>query len=120
MLRSAFKHDRQSTHRALVELGLLATFEETEYAKELISLCFLVTEPVLSEGEYDWAESDLPERAIVRARPYLFDKNVRLPPPQMLSLDRKVGGVFTVMVKLKAKVHTKKIAEKYLFNVLAQ
>jgi len=120
MLRSAFKHDRTSTHRALVELGLLATFEETDYAKELISLCFLVTEPVLTEGEYDWAGTDLPERAIVRARPYLFDKNVRLPPPQMLSLDRKVGGVFTVMVKLQAKVHTKDIAEKYLFKIEAR
>lgn len=116
MLRSAFRQDKKATHRALVELGLLASFEETEYAKELISLCFLVTEPVLAEGEYDWAGSDLPERAIVRARPYLFDKNVRLPPPQMLSLDRKVGGVFTLMVKLKAKIHTKTLVEKYLFN----
>lgn len=120
MLRSAFRQDRKATHRALVELGLLASFEETEYAKELISLCFLVTEPVLTQGEYDWAGTDLPERAIVRARPYLFDKNVRLPPPQMLSLDRKVGGVFTVMVKLKAKVHTKDIAQKYLFTVEAR
>jgi len=120
MLRSAFNHDKQATHRALVELGLLASFEETDYAKELISLCFLVTEPVRREGEYDWAETDLPERALVRARPYLFDKNVRLPPPQMLSLDRKVGGVFTVMVKLKAKIHTKAIVEKYLFNFEAR
>jgi len=116
MLRSAFRQDKKATHRALVELGLLATFEETDYAKELISLCFLVTEPVLTEGNYDWAGSDLPERALVRARPYLFDKNVRLPPPQMLSLDRKVGGVFTVMVKLQAKVHTKALVEKYLFS----
>ena len=116
MLRAAFRQDKSATHRALVELGLLASFEETDYAKELISLCFLVTEPVLNEGEYDWAQSDLPDRALVRARPYMFDKNVRLPPPQMLSLDRKVGGVFTVMVKLKAKVHTKALVENYLFN----
>jgi len=116
MLRSAFKQDRAATHRALIELGLLATFEETDYAKTLISLCFLVTEPVLTEGKYDWAHSTLPEQALVRARPYMFDKNVRLPPPQMLSLDRKVGGVFTMMVKLKAKIHTKKLVENYLFN----
>lgn len=116
MLRASFRQDRAATHRALVELGLLASFEETDYAKALIALCFLVTEPVLFPGEYDWAGSDLPERAIVKARPYMFDKNVRLPPPQMLSLDRKVGGVFTVMVKLQAKVHTRPIVEKYLLN----
>ncbi len=116
MLRSAFRQDRKDTHRALVELGLLASFEESDYAKTLISLCFLVTEPVLAEGEYDWSESSLPEQALVRARPYMFDKNVRLPPPQMLSLDRKVGGVFTMMVKLKAKIHTKNLVENYLFN----
>ncbi|MFM8270670.1 MAG: ABC1 kinase family protein, partial [Pseudomonadota bacterium] len=116
MLRSSFKQDRDATHRALIELGLLATFEETDYAKTLISLCFLVTEPVLTEGEYDWAHSTLPEQAVVRARPYMFDKNVRLPPPQMLSLDRKVGGVFTMMVKLKAKIHTKTLVKNYLFN----
>ncbi len=120
MLRSAFNQDKEATHKALVELGLLASFEETDYARELIALCFLVTEPVRCEGEYDWSQTDLPERALVRARPYLFDKNVRLPPPQMLSLDRKVGGVFTVLVKLKAKIHTRDIVEKYLFNFEAR
>jgi hypothetical protein len=88
----------------------------TPYAKELIGLSFLVTEPVKVEGVYDWEKSDLPERVIVRAKPYLFDRNVRLPPAEMMSLDRKVGGVFTLMVKLKAKIHTKTLVENYLFN----
>lgn len=116
LLRAAFQQDEAATHKALVELGLLASFDMTPYAKELIALSFLVTEPVKADGNYNWEKSDLPERVIVRARPYLFDKNVRLPPPEMLSLDRKVAGVFTLMVKLKAKIHTKTLVEKYLFN----
>jgi len=116
MLRAAFRQDEKATHKALVELGLLASFDMTPYAKELIGLSFLVTEPVKAEGVYDWEKSDLPERVIVRAKPYLFDRNVRLPPAEMMSLDRKVGGVFTLMVKLKAKIHTKTLVEKYLFN----
>ncbi|NDD05254.1 MAG: hypothetical protein EB078_10135, partial [Proteobacteria bacterium] len=120
MLRAAYRQDKETAHRALVELGLLGSFEMTPYAQELINLCFLVTEPVKTEGCYDWEKTDLPERVILRARPYLFDKNVRLPPPEMMSLDRKVAGVFTLMVKLKAKIHTKTLVENYLFNGEAQ
>lgn len=116
MLRASFLQDKEEIHKALVELGLLATFEETEYAKALMGLCLMVTEPVLCEGLYDWEKSDLPERVLARAKPFWWDKNVRLPPQAMLSLDRKVGGVFTVLVKLKAKIYTKSIVEQFLFG----
>jgi len=114
MLRASFLQDEIEIHKALVELGLLATFEKTDYAEALIELCLMASEPVLCEGPYDWETSDLPERVLKRAKPFWWDKNVRLPPQAMLSLDRKVGGVFTVLVKLKAKIHTKSLVQGYL------
>jgi hypothetical protein len=72
-----------------------------------------MTEPVRSVTPYDWGESDLAARALKQARSFIFRPSVRLPPPEMLSLDRKSAGVFVLLSKWKAKIAVRPLLERY-------
>jgi hypothetical protein len=44
----------------------------------------------------------------------LFDHGIRRPPEELVFLDRKIGGVFTILQKLDAVISARPMLERYL------
>jgi predicted unusual protein kinase regulating ubiquinone biosynthesis (AarF/ABC1/UbiB family) len=114
LVRGSLEADRARIGRALEALGLVAAGDPPEYAAALAELSELGMETVRGPGPYRWGESTLPARVAEKARQMLFRGRVRVPRPEMLSVDRKTSGVFVTMAKLRAVVDVRPLVEKYL------
>jgi hypothetical protein len=114
VLKGSVSLDESMTIQGLKDLGMLNEKDSDDYVKTLVQLCFLSTEPVRFEGEYDWGTTDLAERAAAFIPRIAFRKGAKVPPSEMLSLNRKVGGVFIVLSKLAVKIDTRKLVGGYL------
>jgi predicted unusual protein kinase regulating ubiquinone biosynthesis (AarF/ABC1/UbiB family) len=114
LVRGSLQADRARIGRALKALGLVAAGDPPEYAAALAELSELGMETVRGPGPYRWGESTLPTRVAEKARQMLLRGRVRVPRPEMLSVDRKTSGVFVTMAKLRAVVDVRPLVEKYL------
>jgi predicted unusual protein kinase regulating ubiquinone biosynthesis (AarF/ABC1/UbiB family) len=70
--------------------------------------------PVDNDGNYDWKNTDLPQRLSKHVLDIIKNFKWRTPPREILFLDRKTGGVFIILTLLKAKMNARPIILKYL------
>ena len=114
LARGALDGDRAAIARALEELGLVAPGDPPDYGTALAELSDMGMEAGRGPGTYRWGESTLPARVTEKARRMLLHGRVRVPRPEMLSLDRKTGGVFITLAKLRAVVEVRPLVDRYL------
>src|SRR5207253_7620015 len=97
---------------------LKALFEE---------FCFEFVEPFLTpddprlptgvmddQGNYDWKNTDLPQRLSKKILTVIRQHAWRTPPREIIFLDRKSGGVFIFMSVLRARCQGRDLLLKYL------
>jgi len=110
----ALNYDRPLLTQAMQELQLTVADDNEKYVNALASIAELGMESVRGPGVYCWGISDLPMRVSIKARELLFQGQVRVPRPELLSLDRKTSGVFVVLAKLGAEIETRTTIDRYL------
>jgi hypothetical protein len=86
----------------------------------MLDLISLATEPFCHEGRYDFGRSDLPARAREASMALVFEHGFwRLPPPETLFLQRKLGGTFLLCTRLRARVNARALLEEALEGATA-
>ena len=95
-------------------MGFLKDEDPAELEQVFVDLCELVTEPFLGQDPYDFGKSDLPMRAIKKGSELALKFKLRPPPPELVFLDRKMGGVYTFLKVLDTRFPGGHLVEKYL------
>lgn len=113
MVRGAFCKDGEQVKRAALELGFLEPDDPEELQNEFIELCDLIMEPFFVD-QYDWGSSDLPRRLARKGSQVILNFRLRLPPREIVFLDRKMGGIFIFLAVLKAKINGREILAKFM------
>lgn len=120
---SACHKDFQGLRNAATTLGLAYEKNTDEFLSDFSKMCFLIAEPFMgerdtpftdSEGRYHWGESDLPDRVKNHAKKIAASLQFRLPPKEMISIDRKLGGIFIFLKKMNAQINGRMILQKRL------
>lgn len=89
--------------------------EPEELVRPIADLMILITEPLRARGAYDFAASDLAERARNLGMDLIFRRGMRRPPPpEMVFVNRKLGGSFLLCAKLGAKIKVREMAELHV------
>lgn len=65
-------------------------------------------------GRYRWGKSDLPKRVATKGPKLVMAFRLRPPPPEIVFLDRKLGGVFIFLSKLDCELPARKLLDQYL------
>ena len=115
LLRAAMTGDRNSVSRIALELGLFPRQMPRVQLDAVMRLFDIAMQPLRYDGIFDFGATDIP----ARLRNGGFDiatnrDNWHIPPADTLFLQRKVGGMFLLATRLKARVHIKAMLEKYL------
>ena len=74
-----------------------------------------MTEPARDPSLYSFTDATLARRArdiVVDMR--IRNKFARVPPPDVLFLHRKLGGLYLLLTRLRATVPVRKLIEQYL------
>jgi len=90
---------------AAAQVGYLGDNDPAAYVAAVVKLLRAATEPLRWNGSYDFGKSDLAARMselLIDIR--LNNRFTRMPPAEILFLHRKLGGLYLLLVRLKAEI----------------
>ena len=127
LIHSGLGHDRDGFAQAAGGLGVLLEDDLPDVREALYRLGRMVLEPFEASapsidakpffdanGAYDWGRSDLPKRTVASGLKIVFNSRPRSPVREIIFLDRKLAGVFTVIANLKARIAGRPLLLRHL------
>lgn len=127
MIGAALDADEAKLRRAAEELQFLDPNDKSELKALFEEFCFEFVEPFLTPddprlppkvmddaGNYDWKNTDLPQRLSKKVFAVIRQHAWRTPPREVIFLDRKTGGVFIFMSVLRARCQGRELLLKHL------
>jgi len=103
LMRAALDGDDADLLRAAEAVGYLGDGDPPGYRTGVLALLRTVTEPARAPADYAFGRSDLARRMsdmVIGLR--LREGFGRLPPPEVLLLHRKLGGLYLLLSRLRA------------------
>ncbi len=129
MIKGALINDPAMLRLAAKDLNFITDTDDPSLIEKFEEFCNQTVEPFLnaddprqkgtvdSDGNYDWKNTDLPQRLSKQVLDILKNYQWRTPPREILFLDRKTGGVFIILSLLKAKMKARPLIMKYLESI---
>jgi predicted unusual protein kinase regulating ubiquinone biosynthesis (AarF/ABC1/UbiB family) len=115
LMLAGMHDDMQMLQQAAVEVGYLGDSDAPAYVNAILQLLRMATEPVRVSGSFDFTANDLAERMSQLLYTLRVESRVwRMPPPEILFLHRKLGGMYMLCSKLQARVDVGKLLEQYV------
>ncbi|MEC6815228.1 ABC1 kinase family protein [Photobacterium toruni] len=115
LMAGAIVDDQSQMLAALKQIGFFSQPIEPQAQQALLALCVQACEPLKYQGEYDFGQSTMVRR-IRDAGSQLSMKQGywHTPPVDAIFLHRKLGGLYLLAAKLKARVNVHKIFLSYV------
>jgi predicted unusual protein kinase regulating ubiquinone biosynthesis (AarF/ABC1/UbiB family) len=115
LLNASLAGGESDIAKSAVEIGYLGEDDPESYRQFVIQLLLTATEPVRKCETYQFANSDLAQRMsdqVIELR--LKTRYGRLPPPDVLFLHRKLGGLYLLLTRLKIDLDVKRLIQPYV------
>jgi predicted unusual protein kinase regulating ubiquinone biosynthesis (AarF/ABC1/UbiB family) len=116
LLVAAVEGDRPGLFEVSRELGFLRGDEDPETLDMYVRLLSLLSEPLRSDGPYDFPSSDLARRARETSLEAIARYRLPNPPSETLFLHRKLGGSFLLAAHIGAVVDTRALYRRYVLR----
>jgi predicted unusual protein kinase regulating ubiquinone biosynthesis (AarF/ABC1/UbiB family) len=114
MLQGTFHGDRAHFEKACAELKVLFP-DDPQPLKDLFwKICLQITEPFLPPQPFAWNGTTIMKRLSDDGWQMLKNFPLRTPPRELVFLDRKMAGNFTLLARLDAKIDGRSLLAKYL------
>jgi len=115
LLIAGLHEDRAAITNAALEVGYFRPETLPRHRAVLTELITQACEPLRYQGAYDFATSDLAVRLRDTGWELGADRDFwHTPPADVLFLHRKVGGLYLLAAKLKARVNVRRLFEPYV------
>lgn len=115
LLSACIDGDESDMLRAAEVVGYLGEGDPQSYRDGVLQLILATTEPTRGKTNYDFANSNLPQRMsemVLEMR--LKTRYNRLPPMDVLFLHRKIAGLFLLFSRLNVKLDVNGMWKSYL------
>lgn len=115
LLSAAIRRDRSELEQVALEAGYLDAEAPAPYRDTITGLLMDVTEPARRAEAYDFSTTDLATRMTEKVIELRLEQRYwHLPPVDILYLHRKLGGLYLISSRLRARVDVKALVEPYL------
>ncbi|MFP0199039.1 MULTISPECIES: ABC1 kinase family protein [Pseudomonas] len=115
LLIAGLHEDRGAITNAALDVGYFQPETLPKHRAVLTDLITQACEPLRQQGAYDFATSDLAVRLRDTGWELGADRDFwHTPPVDVLFLHRKVGGLYLLAAKLKARVNVRRLFEAYV------
>jgi predicted unusual protein kinase regulating ubiquinone biosynthesis (AarF/ABC1/UbiB family) len=114
LMTAAMAGDRAAMKRALLLIGYFSEQTRAKHQDAVLSLCELALTPLRQRGHFDFANSDLVPRLRAAGMALGLERDFwHIPPIDTLFLHRKLGGLYLLAARLKARVNVQQLVEAY-------
>lgn len=115
MAAAAIAGDSEKMAAAAQRLGYVMGDANTEYRELVLELLMLAMEPLCQDVAYDFARSDMARNMSALAEEVSnFRDFWQAPPSDAVFFHRKVGGMFMLASRLKARVNVHQLIQRWL------
>ncbi|MDC0601510.1 AarF/ABC1/UbiB kinase family protein [Aliiglaciecola sp.] len=115
LMQAGYDQQRDNIEDLVFSLQLINHKLPLQVREVIFDMCFEACEPLYTEGVYDFAETNLLQRLRDKGMALGFDKSyAHTPPVNTIFLHRKLGGLFLLAIKLKAKVDIRALFAPYV------
>ena len=115
LIKATVDGDSSRMAAAATDVGYLGHNDPEGYRDLILDLVSAACVPLMSEQPYDFSDSGLANRmAEITVELRTRQNYGQLPPPDVLFLHRKLGGLFFLFTRLRAQVDVAEIIEPYL------
>jgi predicted unusual protein kinase regulating ubiquinone biosynthesis (AarF/ABC1/UbiB family) len=114
LMQGASHHDKNQIRQAILDIGLIRQDLPEKVQQNITDLAYMACEPLYAEFPYDFASSDLSSRLQTQGIQLGLEKEyAHTPSANAIFLHRKLGGLFLLAIKLKAKVDMQSLFTPY-------
>jgi predicted unusual protein kinase regulating ubiquinone biosynthesis (AarF/ABC1/UbiB family) len=115
LMHGATTGNRPAMNDAAQAIGYFQTSINDTQRNLVLDIFALACEPLRHQGEYDFGRSDLATRIRDAGMVLGMDRDFwHTPPADTLFLHRKLGGLYLLAARLKARVNVQKMAANFL------
>ena len=115
LLAAALVGNRDKVVAAADRIGYAMGDDDSEYRELVLELFLLALEPMRHEGPYDFARSDMARRMSELAEEVSEYRDFwRAPPTDAMYFHRKLGGMFLLASRVKARVDVNGLIRRWL------
>ena len=115
LLDAALRADHATMSESAQAIGYFREDIHERQRAAVIELFVLATEPARTAGQYDFGASDLAARIRDAGMALSFNQGYwHTPPADAIFLHRKLGGLYLLAARLRARVNVRSILERYL------
>ena len=114
LMQGASGHDKTKIRQAILDIGLIRQDLPEKVQKNITDLAYMACEPLYGQSPYDFAASDLSSRLQQQGMQLGLEKEyAHTPSANAIFLHRKLGGLFLLAIRLKAKVDMQNLFAAY-------
>ena len=115
LMKAAMEGNQQRLMAAAESLGYVGEGASEEYRELVLQLFLMVLEPLTLDEKYDFGNTDLPMQMAELAEPVQeFKEFWQAPPTDAVYFHRKLGGMFLLASRIKARVNVRELLQKFL------
>lgn len=115
LMLAGMEDDMGMLKQAAVEVGYLGDSDSPAYVDAIMQLLRMATEPTRDKDGFDFTENDLAQRMSQLLFKLRMENRLwRMPPPDILFLHRKLGGMYMLCTKLQAHVDVARLVKQYV------
>jgi predicted unusual protein kinase regulating ubiquinone biosynthesis (AarF/ABC1/UbiB family) len=115
LMAAAIAEDHHRVVKAAERLGYAVGDADSEYRALVLELFLLALEPMRHDGDYDFAHSDMARNMSALAEQVSDFKDFwQAPPTDAVYFHRKLGGMFLLATRLKARVNVQALVQRWL------
>jgi hypothetical protein len=115
LMAAAMSGDRAAMALAAQAIGYFDEQTQTRHQNAVLDIFEQAFEPLCFDGAYDFGASDMPRRLRETGLALGLDRDFwHVPPADVLFLHRKLGGLYLLAARLKARVNVNELARSYL------
>ncbi|MGL6259397.1 ABC1 kinase family protein [Vibrio sp. WXL210] len=112
---AVMRSDNQGLNAALEQIGFFSEEIADEQRQSVLNLVSIACEPMLVQGRYNFATSDLAPRLRDAGAALSLEQGYwHTPPVEALFLHRKIAGLYLLAARLKVRVDIHKLVQCYL------
>lgn len=115
LMRATLAGDRDAMAQAGLAIGYFDGSIQAKHQTAVLDLFDIALEPLRFEGTFDFGTTNMAPRLREAGLALGLDRDFwHIPPIEALFLHRKLGGVFLLAARLKARVNVRQLALPYL------
>lgn len=114
VVRSAFNDDEKDLIESTFEMGLIDRRESPETLKKYVAMMKAIVAPFQEYGDFDFTSSEFVQTTRDLSVQFTQALEFSAPPKDLIFLHRKLGGIFGLMKKCRAKIALRPYMEDIL------